>query len=338
MKHFLTLITALMTVITAMAQSPGIVLSYNKGQELKFFKSNQLADAIDAAEVNDTLYFGSGTYNINNLPDYNSDYNTKRCQINKPLTFIGIGCDNNDGTVFYSSTGAYSMTCFLNIADSGIEKTKRNFGFEGICFDCFTIHLATDLNKLELVNCSVEVNDRNDYNDTYCAIDTVRIDRCSGRSLLFPGRRIKCMEINNSRYFGQQSNKWDWSKPSISGGCDSNFEMASISHCYLGYIPTGFEGKVQYSLIKSCDSKTVSLEDCIVDSNAENLDDDPTSLGDCKDRTAYGTSGGSTPYTPYSQYPNPDTSIDVTTNKPKSYVDYDALNKRLTVTVKLMGK
>lgn len=71
MKRVLSFIVAVMSVMTAMSQSSGIILSYNKGEQLKYYKNDQIAQAVNDAEVNDTIYFGPGDYKLQNLPEYN---------------------------------------------------------------------------------------------------------------------------------------------------------------------------------------------------------------------------------------------------------------------------
>lgn len=123
MKRFLTLLAAIVMAMTAMAQNAGIVLSYNKGKELKFYANYELNKAIDDAEVNDTIYFGSDYYNIDVLPKYKD--NRDWVQINKPLTFIGSGAQ--DGGTKLSG----DMYIFLNI-DASLDHVKKVFSFEGI--------------------------------------------------------------------------------------------------------------------------------------------------------------------------------------------------------------
>ena len=67
------------------------------------------------------------------------------------------------------------------------------------------------------------------------------------------------------------------------------------------------------------------------------LDDNPAQeFGNCSDGTYYGTLGANNPYSLYPSYPTADVSEDAN-GKPKSFIDYDSINKNMKVTVKLLG-
>lgn len=333
MKRFLTLIVAIMMFMLAMAQSSGIVLSYNKGKELKFYSSDQIAKAIEDAEVNDTIYFGTGTFSLNSLPRYNN------CrQITKPLVFIGSGA-HSGGTFFNLVSNLY-----LNIDSSIDEGKKRLFSFEGIDFgNSYYILPASDIEVLQFVNSVCKFADYNDLSSYYQpVIVEFKIDRCQIGILDMRRYKTKHINVNNSKI------------SSLYGGCDSS-SVAVFDHCFMEGISKEFIGIIKYSLIRGIEAgNDTQLEDCywyadggnsykinckqIKDSNVKKYDDDPSILGNCEDGTVYGTLGGKTPYTLYPQYPTIDTSIDPNTNKAKSYVEYDSLNKKLNITVKRLGE
>lgn len=341
MKRFLTLMAAVMTVMAAMAQSAGIVLSYNKGKELKFFKSNQLAEAIEEAEVNDTIYFGAGKYDLSGLPKYEASSYSDHKIISKPLVFIGSGGDDNSQSTLF--TGANQLTLF---ADPSLDETKKNYSFEGIYFKTSynTIVPASNLNELKFINFQGKINDNNSDSEDKFVINNLIINRCNIQDLNLSNFSTKRVDIQNTKF----SN-------GIKGGCDSNFGIAALDHCFINSIDSNFIGLIQHSLIYyTYAGNQTSLEDCcyygesgdsskdgctkLNTSSVSNLDNDSSSLGNCTDGTAYGTSGGNTPYTLYPQYPTADVSVDKETNKANSFVDYDSINKKLTITVKRLGE
>ena len=114
MKRILTLLAAITMVMSAMAQSAGITLSTNNGEELRFFRADQLQQAIDEAQANDILYFASGYYDLNQINH----------KITKPLTFIGTGAQGVDkgGTNF-----SYSYYNNLEIDIQDNFKKHRNW-------------------------------------------------------------------------------------------------------------------------------------------------------------------------------------------------------------------
>ncbi|MDE7408766.1 MAG: hypothetical protein K2N09_01955 [Muribaculaceae bacterium] len=319
MKHFLTLFATIIMVMTAMAQNAGIVLSYNKGSELKFYSYDQLHKVIEDAEVNDTVYFGSGTIDISVLPTYNNNY--QWCQINKPLTFIGAGAQEG-GTKL--SGNKY---IFLNI-DPSLDHMKKVFSFEGIEFPSDRrIMPSSDLRDLKFVNVKSGYIDKGNSQEKTFVVDNLIIDRCSFYQLSLKNFSTKKATINNTKI------------AVLEGGCDSS-GVATLEHCSISRISSDVIGLIKYSLYETDFSGTQCvLENCFrINSDLDRVDDNPSSLGKCDDGTVYGTLGGQTPYTLFPQYPTPDTSIDSNTGKPKSYVEYDSLNKKLTITVKRIGE
>lgn len=346
MKRFLTFLAAIVIVMAAMAQSSGIVLSYNKGTELKYFAPNQLAAAINEAAVNDTIYFGLGNYDLSGLPGYEPSHDGSDKLINKPLVFIGsraYGYDEN-----------YNITKFTNIgnlyisADSSLDESKQKYCFEGIDINSewgnsTSIRPASNLNEVKLANFSGRYSDENQYQEQQFVINSLIVDRCLMVELYLNSFQTRCADIHNTFIVS-----------SIGGGCDKDFGVATLDHCLISNINSNFVGLVQHSLIEttSADNRT-SLEDCYyryeygdaykdgctqIDKNIGEINWDPSKLGkNCNDGTAYGTSGGVTPYTLNPQYPTADISIDADTNKAKSFVDYDNVNKKLTITVNLLG-
>lgn len=329
--------------VVAMAQNAGIILSYNKGKELKFYTSDELNKAINDAEVNDTVYFGPGTFSLANLPKYDTSYENNR-QINKPLTFIGSGA--HAGGTFIE--GNYDI--YLTV-DISLDESKKIYNFEGLRFEINQNSGAgmvpySNIKELNLKNVMlyrfVDMFSNVELDETY-SIDNLNIDRCYLSGLYIIDFLTKHVNVNNTK----MNNMY--------GGCDSDYGVATLDHCYIGNIGDNTVGLIQHSLIynTSADERT-SIEDCwlygndgsanmtecreLSDSKVSDLDNAPSSLGKCKDGTAYGTTGGIRPYTLYPQYPTPDTSVDSDTGKSRSYVDYDVLNKKLTITVKRLGE
>ncbi|MDE7419297.1 MAG: hypothetical protein K2N35_03720, partial [Muribaculaceae bacterium] len=154
MKRFFLFLVGIFIVITSMAQSTYIVLSYNKGEELRFYRPDQITDAIDKAEVNDTIYFGIGNYNMDYLcsrDDYFEGIPADGIPtINKPLIFIGSGA-HSGGTCFYGG-----QRLIINI-DTSLDDNIKKLSFEGISFgydeNVFNIEIASSLQELKFANC-----------------------------------------------------------------------------------------------------------------------------------------------------------------------------------------
>lgn len=337
MKRFLTLMVAIITVIAATAQNSGIVLSYNKGKELKFYSANSLEAAIEDAEVNDTIYFGPGKYNIGYLPVSKTNADVKL--ITKPLTFIGSG-GSSAGSRLTGGQIAISI-------DSSLEDSKKNVSFEGLNIDQNYIASYSDLNELKLVN--VSLSSFKDYDESDSSvkgvINNLYIDRCNIDVLDLGGFLNKHVNVNNTKI-----------QDYIAGGADRSYGVATIDHCYIEVVDGSFVGLVQHSLIYSMyadidasfencgyyyrSNYNSSLTECkfIDEDRLYDFDNDPSSLGNCNDGTFFGTLGGKTPYTLYPQYPTANTLNNSETGKSNSFVDYDAINKKLTITVKRLGE
>lgn len=336
MKRFFSLILAIAMVLTAMAQSSGIVLSYNKGKELRFFKADQLSLAMDEAENNDTIYFGPGRYGIGS-------------KITKPLTFIGTGCHSN-GTYLYpltSSSDYSSEPLYLEI-DPRLEEDKKVISFEGMSFAPYNtnnsiyIRPCSNLKLLKLVSTSIStLFDNKDF-----VIDNLIIDKCILSFLELSNFTTKHCTVNNTII---RINNGYYN---VKGGCDSKFGVATFDHCFLEKLDDDFVGIVKHSIIHTSDAGSDALlENCLYYRtygtpetectwiNSENIYQYETEYETqkCNDGTLYGTRGGSSPRTPYPPYPTADTSAD-STGKAKSFLDYDALNKKLSITVKMLGK
>ncbi|MDE6480058.1 MAG: hypothetical protein K2L45_07280 [Muribaculaceae bacterium] len=323
MKRFLTLLSVIAMVMTAMAQSSGIVLSYNKGQELKFYGAYQLDKAIEDAEVNDTIYFGPGEYDLSVLPEKDSDSK----KLIKPLTFIGSGA-HSEGTSF---TGV--MDLYLDV-DPSLDHSKKVFSFEGLRLDVFRIRPYSDLKELKLVNFRCNYYSEIEEKDKGGIVDNLIIDRCSLSVLALDSYSTKHVTVNNTKIYQE-----------FTGRSDSSYGIASFDHCLIEF--SCGTGIIRNSIIQEIQSgSATSYEHCVYNTDcygksslkecisrpkywASDLDKDPSSLGICEDGTVYGTLGGETPFTLFPQFPTADAS--------ESYLDYDALNKKLTINVKLLG-
>ena len=131
-----------------------------------------------------------------------------------------------------------------------------------------------------------------------------------------------------------------------------------MDHCYIGNLDNDFKGIILNSLLNnSHGSADVTLQNCgyngyysgsslktncrHIEYSANTYDDNPESIDATflcddgvtpfvtTDGTVFGTSGGQNPYTLYPSYPTPDATA--------STVEYDAINKKLNVTVKILG-
>lgn len=343
MKRFFAIIVAVLSVMTAMSQSSGIILSYNKGEQLKYYNTDQINQAVNDAEVNDTIYFGSGEYDLRSLPEHQS-YNY-RC-INKPLVFIGSGA-HDGGTRFKNN---YADRIYLTV-DAMMDESKRIFSFEGINLDGSNVIPHSNIKQLRLSNTKINTFydrvDREELED-HPYIDELIVDRSTLRYLRLDSCLTKHVSVYNSKITDRAC-----------GGCDATFGVAAFDHCYISYLNEDFIGLIQHSIIYKANyaGSQTSLENCQYrdecnavmknectritngdNSDIANLDNDPSSLGMCNDGTFYGTLGGKTPFTLYPSYPTADTTIDPDTNKAKSSIDYDELNKKLTITVKRLGE
>lgn len=336
MKRFLTFLAAIMMVMIAMAQSSGIVLSYNKGKELKFYASDKLNDAINDAEVNDTIYFGPGVFELVST-------------ITKPLTFIGSGA-HSEGTYLmpadYNSNDYRAVTIQLKI-DSQLDKSKKTISFEGMniagnYYHEVHIQSSSDIEVLKFVN--VRLNDFKDH-ESY-VIGNFILDRCCLEYLDLGHFTTKHVSVNNTKF---DTYPYGY----VIGGCDSSYGVATFDHCYIHYIRSSFVGLIKHSIINTTYAGSdAALENCLwYKDNGDSSKTDCKNLNHpniydyeslyseiCSDNTVYGTRGGETPYTYYPQYPTADTSDDPDTGKAKSYLEYDALNKKLTIKVKRLGE
>ena len=346
MKRIFSLLAICTFGLAAMAQNAGILLSYNKGEELKFYRSNDLAKAIDDAEVNDTLYFGAGDYDLVQFPQYENSTNTDHRQLTKPLTFIGAGAQDN-GTRF---TRGFNL--FINIDPSIKDESKRNVSFEGINFSSrWDIFPASNINELKFVNSNMRFSD-NGYSDYYMQeepdykVNKLIIDRCRMDNLSLTGNKVGKADVKNTKIEGY-----------VYGNCSDNSAAAALNHCYIGYIDSNFIGLITNSFIyydyasaenvlQDCyyygsyySEGNSTVEDCktLDTSDVDYCDNNPSPYGNCSDGTLYGSLGGNNPFTLYPSYPTPDTTVDSNDNK-KSFIDYDIINKNLTVTVTLLGE
>lgn len=188
---------------------------------------------------------------------------------------------------------------------------------------------SSDLKEIKFVNVKNSYIDKGYSQTEAFTVDNLIIDRCDFDYLDLRNLSTKNASINNTKIFR------------LDGGCENSYG-ATLNHCSIASIGSDFVGLIQYSLIGDGLSGTQCVyENCHYTGSSFNLyklDDNPSSLGKCDDGTVYGTLGGQTPYTLFPQYPTPDTSIDPNTGKSKSYVEYDGLNKKLTITVKRLGE
>lgn len=343
MKRILTIIAAISMAIVAMAQAGGITVStYNKDTKetkLQFFNCNELSNAIEAAQPNDTIYFSAGEYTLNNLPSKTYIYNTNGYTdtyriISKPLVFIGVGAEET--ALCTRWTGSNHVVVDL----TGYEGDEKNISLEGIYLNK-SFHVATDLDNLTFRNFQgTSIYFVGDPENT-SRIGNMLIDRCylSGDVHMGYGR-IDNFNILNTRIRGR-----------LYGKSLESEGIASLNHCYIEYIDNYFKGLIKNSLIyyDYSGSDTV-LEYCgyyssdssiknncyKISSSVYDYNKDPSQLSEecvSDDGTPLGTSGGTNPYTLNPSYPTPDGAK----SKANIVIDDDG-TKKLKVSVAIIGE
>lgn len=334
MKRIFSLLAVCMLAIAAMAQNSGITLSYNKGKELKFFRSNQLMEAINAAEINDTLYFSAGSFDFYQLPQINDDYYKR--EWSKPLVLIGSGAQEEGGT-YVSMPG----TLFLNF--EGVPFEQRNISFEGIWFPNEICQLS-DINELAFRNYRgysiFDVDDITkkpedaDENWKGPLIESVILNSCQVDEINFNWCRAGKIQVYDSKI------------NNVLGSCRDQAFL--IDRCRIGNLTDWFTGLIQNSLIKeerTGPNGSAHMDNCGIYSsyNNENStrdncvsitdfnvfgDDSPTPLdGGSLAMDAIGTTSA---FSLYPSYPTLDLQ--------GSEIDYDGINGKVTITVKLLGE
>lgn len=343
MKRIFTFFAAISMVMIAMAQSAGITVSTNGS--LKFFSSNQLAEAIEAAQPNDTIYLAAGQYSYNNLPErqirYNNeyDYSNSYRMLTKPLTFIGAGgylnaTDNGKGTRI---SGDYTLAIDIKGVAEGVSK---NVSFEGLSF-ANEMCVASEIDNLTF---------RNFYSGSdinYVEDDTIQTNV---KNILFDRSSVSTFRLGEGRV-GAANFLNSKIRSYIYGSCTNNNAGAALNHCYIYYVGSDFKGLIRNSLIYSCESSDAVLqytgyyssssqgthENCYklnYSSVESRYDNDPANLDATfvtaeNDGTPLGTLGGNNPYSLYPSFPTPDAEA--------STVEYDVTNKKLNVVVKILG-
>lgn len=339
MKRILTLLTVCLMASVAMAQNAGIMVSVNKGNGgLKFFRSNQLMEAIKAAEINDTIYFTAGSFDFSQLPQIDDNY--YQYEWSKPLVVIGAGAQDDNGT-------SVSMpgTLYLKFDDS-IPLEKRNVSFEGIYIPNW-VSPGSEVNELTFRNFRGDFYDRNDmlqneegaedWVKPHTYIHKVVFDNCYMDHINLEERNVNKIEVNNSRM------------SEVNGACAEVLEgqTFTLDHCRIAEVSSGFEGLIMSSLVRSDYSGADGqFESCGIynreldpskDKNCVRVDyfyysnDEMPSANDGGSTTlADGTSMGLTAdYTLYPSYP----TLDVK----KSEIDYDGINNQISITINLLG-
>lgn len=333
MKRILTLIVVFFTMISTFAQSSGITLSYNKGQELVLFSSDQLAEAIEVAEVNDTIYLSQGVYSLDKLPKYlgSSDQNAR--QLVKPLVFIGAG-SYSTGTVIRADE------LYINI-DPSIDLDKRVISFDGIEFSDTSVYesltnliLISDISELKFLDTKFDFIIKSDAH-----IDNLFVTFCESFVLNIGENNVGKVIVN----YSYVSN--------VYGKCKDGNASYYFDHCLIKSLKDNFTGFVTHSVIVEIlvTNPETRVFDCVyksVNNSNKNILDNCKSpdlpnvfnnifllrfggaddyyewFGNCSDGTVYGMYGG--------------------VNRPTlnhiyisgSKIEYDAINKKLIITVK----
>lgn len=337
MKRIFSLLAVCTLAIAAMAQNAGITLSYNKGKELKFFRSNQLMEAINAAEINDTLYFSAGSFDFYQLPQINDDYYAR--EWSKPLVIIGAGAQNENGT-------SVSMpgTLYLKF-DESIPDAQRNVSFEGIYIPNWVCP-ASAINNLTFKNFRGDFYDRNDlirneYDEEdwvkpHTYIKNVVFDECYMDHINLEERNVDNMQVLNTKV------------GNVNGQCSERESLKfSLDHCRISELHDGFNGLVQNSAIRwdysgadsqikasgmySSNNNSLRDEKCVTLSDFYWDGDEALTANDGSVTLNDGTMMGTLPsFSLYPSYP--------TLDPKESEIDYDGINGKVTITVKLLGE
>lgn len=338
MKRILILLSVCLMTSVVLAQNAGIMVSVNKGKDgLKFFRSNQLMEAIEAAEINDTIYFTAGSFDFYQLPDIDGDYYKR--EWSKPLVVIGAGAQEEGGT-------SVSMpgTLFLNF--EGVPSNQRNISFEGIYVPNEICQLS-DINELAFRNFRgytiFDVDDITkkpedaDENWNGPLIESVILKSCQLEEINFNWCRAQKIQVSDSKI------------NNVSGNCRGN-QTFTIDHCRIGNLTDWFTGLIQNSLIsreRTGPNGTAQIDNCGIYSSDNNVnstrnncisitdfnvfgDDSPTPLnGGSLALDGETTMGTTSAFSLYPSYP----TLDVK----KSEIDYDSINKQISIKVELLG-
>lgn len=338
MKQILTLLAVCTLGFAAMAQDAGIIVSVKKGEGgLKFFRSNQLMEAINAAEINDTLYFTAGSFDFYQLPQINNDYYKR--EWSKPLVVIGAGAQEEGGT-------SVSMpgTLFLNF--EGFPLNQRNMTLEGIYVPNKICQLS-DINELAFRNfrgTTISDNDDlttkpEDADENWKAplIQSVILNSCQLDEISLHWGRALNIQVYDSKI------------NNVYGNCNGDGQRCFIDHCRISNLTDWFTGLIQNSLIKyerTGPNGTAQIDYCGIyssDNNQNSTRNNCVSIGDfdvfgdespttinggslvLDDDTTIGTSSA---FSLYPTYP--------TLDPKKSEIDY--YDDKITITVKLLGE
>lgn len=349
MKRIFTFIASIVMVLSGMAQSSGILLSYNKGEQLKFYVRNDLQKAIEDALIGDTLYFSAGSFSFSFLPQIDDNY--YRREWTKPLVMIGAGAQDSNGTTF-----SIPGTLYLNF-DQNVPIEKRNLSFEGIYLSSSKVCQMSDVNELTFKNFRGNTISDND--------DLTKQPDDADASWKFPA--IQKLTMDNSQIndfsfaygwcykIGIYNSKFN----SFNGRCNPNEGQtaAIIDHCRIDRLFGWTTGIVKNSLImsdQSGENGTVQINNCgwfgsnnsanspktgcVELSSSFNWDGDniPTVTGGGSLTLSDGSSMGTTSdYSLYPSYPTLYYNSEDTENT--SNIDYDTINKKITIKVKVLG-
>lgn len=244
MKRILTLLAVFTMVLSAMAQSEkttGIMLSKDKGKELRFYNKNQLMKAIAEATENDTLYLSAGSFNFNQLPKIKESSDHR--EWSKPLVVIGAGAQNGTSVTM-------DGTLYLNLDKFPLE--QRNVSFEGIYIPNW-VSPASEVNELSFINYRGTFYDSNNLIETpddadeswekpHTYIKKVIIDRCQMESIDLQEENVKDIYVSNSKVTS-----------AVNGRCtivpEMNGQLFTLDHCRIQDVGSNFEGLVQNSMI-----------------------------------------------------------------------------------------
>lgn len=245
MKRILSLLTAVLAFLAAMAQSPGITLS-TQGKML-FFDADKLATAIETAQPNDTIWLGPGEYTLDGLglADRPGTTLERGKVINKPLNFIGAG---GDKTVLTSS---YSPYVYIYIND-----TKAKTSFEGIKINK-RLRLLSPIVNLTFKDCWLR-SFISSFGDS--SIDTLQLDRCRvQRAFNIGSAKVGRLNVRNS-YFDCLNDDNDNLNinGTFVGNCKEAVSGASLVNCYIRVMSDRFIGYFLNSFVYDARSANAS--------------------------------------------------------------------------------
>lgn len=263
MKKLLFLIIyCLLATQSVLAEGTGKIFLQHNGNITKFFNGEDINKAINAAADGDTLFLTIG------------EYNNTYVKINKSISLIGYGCDENDRE---------NMTTIgYNVSICPEDEKAIDVNLEGIYFNA-RLSIAGNIHNLVMKKCAV----RNEY---YCRfyhyniythdglsakIEKVTFDRCY--IPINSGNIVNDLTVKNckipelSSYYTYRSNK-----------------SCKFINCNIQTISENIQGIFVNSIINRVESnsssylgKNATLINCLYHTLNGHNPMDKTTLQDC---------------------------------------------------------